>query len=354
MNNRIYINGVAGISAQTEEDVFSNTPRDYHTNIFPAVTRNYKEFIPVMALRRMSTAVKMGLTAALIALKDAGIEMPDAIITGTGQGCKQDTEKFLNEMLDKDEALLAPTSFIQSTHNTIGGQIALNLNCNAYNVTYSQNSASLELALTDAVLLFNEQPAPSNVLVGGVDEISEDITSFMYLDGQLKKDEILNLDLLNTQSEGTITSEGAHFFTISSSRNEKTYAELLDISIFNADNDEIVVAEIVAFLEQNSLSRADIDLVILGNNGDSRFDHFYHFLQNGIFTEKPQVGYKHLVGDYDTVSGYGLWLGCKILKRKEIPNILKLNEQSAQKLNKILLYNQYLGENHSLILLGST
>ena len=354
MNNRMYINGVAGISAQTEEEVFSNTPREYHTNIFPAVTRNYKEFIPVMALRRMSTAVKMGLTAALIALKDAGIEMPDAIITGTGQGCKQDTEKFLNEMLDKDEALLAPTSFIQSTHNTIGGQIALNLNCNAYNVTYSQNSASLELALTDAILLFNEQPGPANILIGGVDEISENITSFMYLDGQLKQEEIFNLELLKNQSEGSITSEGAHFFTISSTKNEQSYAELLDTSIFNADNPEKVVAEIVAFLEQNSLSPADIDLVILGNNGDSRFDHFYHFLQNGIFREKAQVGYKHLVGDYDTVSGYAMWLGCKILKRKEIPRILKLNEQPAQKLNKILLYNQYLGENHSLILLGST
>ena len=354
MNNRLFINGVAGISAQTEKEVFSNTPREYHSNIFPAVTRDYKEFIPVMALRRMSTAVKMGLTAALIALKDAGIEMADAIITGTGQGCKQDTEKFLKELLEKEEALLAPTSFIQSTHNTIGGQIALNLNCNAYNVTYSQNSASLELALTDALLLFNEQPGPENVLVGGVDEISENITSFMYLDGELKKEEIFNLDLLKTKSEGSITSEGAHFFTISSTKNGQSYAELLDTSIFNADNPEKVVAEIVTFLEQNSLSPADIDLVILGNNGDSRFDHFYHFLQNGILREKAQLGYKNLVGDYDTVSGYAMWLGCKILKRKEIPRILKLNEQPAQKLNKILLYNQYLGENHSLILLGST
>ena len=350
----MFINGIAGISAQPEKNVFSNTPRQYHQNIFPAVTPDYKEFIPAMALRRMSGAVKMGLTTALMALKDAGLELPDAIITGTGQGCKQDTEKFLNEILDKEEALLAPTSFIQSTHNTIGGQIALNLKCNAYNVTYSQNSASLELALADAVLLFNEQLAPSSILVGGVDEISEIITSFMYLDGQLKEEEILNLNLLETQSEGTITSEGAHFFTISSNENSHTYGELLDISIFNAGSSEIVLAGIEEFLNQNLLSSADIDLVILGNNGDSRFDHFYHFLQNGIFRETLQLGYKHLVGDYDTVSGYAMWLGSKILQRNEIPQILRLNEQPSSKLKKILLYNQYLGENHSLILLGST
>src|SRR5690606_30108685 len=140
-----------------------------------------------------------------------------------------------------------------------------------------------------------------------------------YLDGQLKKEQILNLDLLKAKGEGTMTSEGAHFFTISSTKNEQSYAELLDISVLNAEDPEKVLLGIVEFLEQNSLSPADIDLVLLGNNGDSRFDNFYHFLQKGIFREKAQVGYKHLVGDYDTVSGYAMWLGCKVLKRKEVP-----------------------------------
>ena len=51
--------------------------------------------------------------------------MPDAIITGTGLGCLEDTEKFLTAMVTNKEEFLTPTSFIQSTHNTVSAQIAL-------------------------------------------------------------------------------------------------------------------------------------------------------------------------------------------------------------------------------------
>ncbi|QED36989.1 beta-ketoacyl synthase chain length factor [Antarcticibacterium arcticum] len=354
MKNSIYINGISSISAQEENAVFSNVPLEYHQNIIPAVSEDFKEFIPAMALRRMSKAIKMGLSASLTALKDAEIELPDAIITGTGQGCKQDTEKFLNEMLDRKEELLTPTSFIQSTHNTIGGQIALFLKCTAYNVTYSQNSASFESALIDAQLLIDEQSGPISVLVGGVDEISEKITSFMYLDGQLKEKEIKNLDLLEIATPGTITSEGAHFFTISPRKSSGTYASLLDVSVFSTSIPEKSSLKIEAFLRNNSVSAEEIDLIILGNNGDSRYDQFYHFLQNGLFKNNLQIGYKHVVGDYDTVTGYALWLACKFLKGEEISPMLKLNDLPVKKLKKILIYNQYLGENHSLILLGAS
>lgn len=354
MKNSIYINGISSISAQEENAVFSNVPLEYHQNIIPAVSPFFKESIPAMSLRRMSKAIKMGLSASLMALKEAGIDLPDAIITGTGQGCKQDTEKFLDELLDRNEELLSPTSFIQSTHNTIGGQIALFLKCKAYNVTYSQNSGSFEAALIDAQLHLQENAGLKNVLVGGVDEISNKITSFMYLDDQLKEKEIKNLDLLQLATPGTITSEGAHFFTISTEKNSGTYAALLDVSVFSASTPESASLKIETFLKQNSVSVEDIDLVILGNNGDARFDRFYHFLQEGIFKNNLQIGYKHLVGDYDTVSGYALWLGCKLLKGLEIPPILRLNDMPIKNVNKILIYNQYLGENHSLILLGDS
>ena len=48
--------------------------------------------------------------------------------------------------------ILTPTSFIQSTHNTVGGQIALGLECKGYNFTYVHASISFESALLDAQL----------------------------------------------------------------------------------------------------------------------------------------------------------------------------------------------------------
>lgn len=353
MKNKVFITGIAGISAQEPEAVFSGAVTTYHQNIFPALSPDFKEFIPPMALRRMSKAVKMGITAAKTALEDGNVSQPGAIITGTGQGCKQDTEKFLVALLEQEEGLLAPTSFIQSTHNTVGGQIALNIKCHAYNVTYTQNSGSLEAAFIDAQMQFLEQPEIGSVLVGGIDEISEQFTSFLYLDGQLKQEETKNLDLFKRRSSGTITSEGAHFFTLSARQNSDAYAELVDVSVFGANTSEEVVKKILDLLQENSISIEEIDLVILGHNGDNRFDHFYTDLQDGIFNDKPQLAYKHLVGDYNTVSGFSVWLGCQILKNGIVPEICKLNSVPVKGVKKILLYNQYLGENHSIILLSA-
>lgn len=352
-NNKLYINGISSISAQPGNEVIEGKVTAYHQNIIPAVSQNYKEFIEPMALRRMSKAIRMGLTAAKIALKEAFIIKPDAIITGTGEGCKKDTEKFLEAILNQDENLLTPTAFIQSTHNTIGGQLALNFQCTGYNVTYTQNSASFESALIDAQMLFLEQPDLNSVLVGGVDELSEKTTSFMYLDQQLKEQEISNLDLLKIDSQGTITSEGAHFFSISGQKTSGTYAELIDVSVFQAKDPKTVSEKILKVIQQINYSIKDIDLVILGNNGDNRFDHFYHYLQNGLFSKKPQIAYKHLTGDYKTVSGYAFWLACKLFKTGTIPEILKLNAVTCQNPKTILIYNQYLGDNHSIMILNS-
>lgn len=353
MRDKIYINGISGISAQPGKAIFQGEVNNYTGNIFPAIPADYKEHIPAMALRRMSKGIKMGLTAAKTALQDAGVEIPDAIITGTGQGCKQDTEKFLQEVLDREEELLSPTSFIQSTHNTVGGQIALNLECKGYNMTYTQNSASLESAFMDALLQLSEDPTIRTILVGGVDEISEKTTPFQNLNGQLKQGDISSLDLFKSNSPGTITSEGAHFFSLSAEKAGSAYAEIADVKIFNADADQEVSEEVQNFIRTNSLSAEDIDVVILGTNGDIRFDHFYEQLQTALFKNKPQLGYKHLVGDYDTVSGYAVWLACLVLQEEQIPEILKLNDVPLRKLQRVLIYNQYLGKNHSLILLSS-
>ncbi|SKB33015.1 Beta-ketoacyl synthase, N-terminal domain [Salegentibacter holothuriorum] len=351
MKPKVYINGISSISAQTTEK--EENPISYHKNIFPALSPNYKEFIKPMALRRMSKAIKMGISSSKVALNETNTEIPDAIITGTGEGCKQDTERFLENLIDQQEELLSPTSFIQSTHNTIGGQIALNLGCKNYNVTYSQNSASLESALLDAELQLLETSVKKSVLVGGVDELSENITQFRALDGQLKSVDIHNLDLWKEDSPGTITSEGAHFFILSTEKNNNSYAEFKGISIKNSIQPEKINAEVEIFLNKNNINAAAIDAVLLGSNGDNRYDHYYKNLQQSLFKDIPQLGYKHLVGDYDTVSGFALYSACKILKSGRIPSVLKLNTSTPKELKSILIYNQYLGRDHSLILLSA-
>src|SRR4051812_17018644 len=82
---------------------------------------DYKQWIDIKQIRRMSRIIKMGVAAAKLSLQEAGVEKPDAIITGTAYGCLDDTGVFLTKMINQQEEMLTPTSFIQSTHNTVAG-----------------------------------------------------------------------------------------------------------------------------------------------------------------------------------------------------------------------------------------
>src|ERR1700712_360138 len=100
-----YINGVGSISAQKtfEEGFLQEVTLNETDNILFAEQPSYKEVIPPAAIRRMAKGVKMGIFASNQALKDAKVEVPDAIITGTGMGCVEDSNKFLKAILDNDE-----------------------------------------------------------------------------------------------------------------------------------------------------------------------------------------------------------------------------------------------------------
>lgn len=349
--SRIYINGISSISPQPE-DIFDNgLIKEYQENIISALDQDYKSEIKPMMLRRMSKAVKLGLFSAKKALQEARIELPDAIMVGTGQGCLQDTEKFMESMLSENEGLLSPTSFIQSTHNTVGGQIALDLKCTGYNMTYTQNAVSFESALLDALLKLKSEKDHRNILVGGVDETSPQFTGFQRLDEQLKQEMIRNTELLNSNSQGSIFSETSNFFVLGTGISEHSYAELIDTTIINSIEAEGLEEKMTEFLQKNELNPSDIDIVILGNNGDYRYDQYYHELQTGIFQNIPQLAYKHLVGENNSVSAYAFWMASRILKSRRIPEVFKLNDLNCEEPRRILIYNQYLGKNHGLILL---
>lgn len=353
---KTYINGLSCISAQETANgiSFLEKPISYDTVVFKARDADYKKHIKPSAMRRMSQSVKMGVSASAMALKDANIDLPDAIITGTGRGCRQDSELFLEKILENNEAFLTPIKFIQSTHNTVGGQIALGLECNAYNFTYVQDAASFESALMDAHCSFLETSETQNILVGAIDELAKNSIILHRRIGHLKKEEIASsLEVLNSGTKGSLASEGATFFVLSNEKKENSYAEFKDVEIYNTISSLEMEEQVAQFLENNGLKTEDIDAVVLGNNGDVEFDPYYERMQNKVFHNTAQLYYKHLVGEYHTVSSFGIWVACKVLQLQYIPDSIKLNTMDAVKpIKNILLYNQYRGKNHSLVLLG--
>ncbi len=350
---KYFINGIGCVSAQdttnSEKDLFNF--KELKENKVSACKPNYKDFIPPAMIRRMSAGIKMGVVASSLALKEANVKIPSAIVTGSGMGCLNDSEKFLRNIIDNDEQFLTPTAFIQSTHNTVGAQIALGLGCKAYNVTYVHDATSFETSIIDAILKLDEEE--QNVLVGGVDELANHTVELHKLIGHVKEENTLEKGILNSNSKGAVYSEGAQFFVLENRKTENSYAELVDVITYDAILEEEVTSKLEAFLLANNLKTSEIDAVILGVNGDVEFDGIYQKLQDTILKEIPQVYYKHLSGEYNTASAFGMWTACKMIKNQIIPENLRLNSVEVNSIKNVLLYNQYRGKNHSFVLLKS-
>jgi len=352
---KCYIRGLGNVSPQNtcDNQQFLNEIVIHDSDYLESIEPNYKDLINPLQLRRMSRIIKMGIAASQICLDDAGISMPDAIITGTGLGCMSDTEKFLVKMIDFNEQYLTPTPFIQSTHNTIGAQIAVRINCNNYNFTYTQRGISFESALIDSQLLLNEGEA-KNVLAGGFDEVTPNHFKVWQRIKYWKSERINHLELLKHDSSfGSIAGEGMTFFMLSSEKSDSNYAQMFDVqTVYKPHNISDVETALLKCLETNGLTTEDIDVVVLGLNGDYLFDNIYHEICNKLFTNSVHTYFKHLCGEYHTASAFGLWTAAKMIKHQQIPEILKLTSNKPNQIKNILLYNHYRNINHSFILLS--
>ena len=347
----VYINSAACISFQDtlNENFFNNLTPENSVQVLKAIEPNYKEFIPPAMSRRMSKTVKMSSVASKKALQEAGIEKPDSIIVGTGMGCSQDSEKFLKNVIDNNEEFLTPTFFIQSTHNTVAGQIALGLQCHGYNFTYVNSSSSLEFSMLDAKLQIVDGEA-GNVLVGSTDEQTERTMQLYKLNNSIKKEENLPVDYLHSKTEGVIWGEGSSFFVLGKEKKESSYAQLTAIQIINTlelDENQKFIED---FLAKNSLTSQDIDAVILGFSGDSKSDLYYHNASE-LFSNSSLLYYKHLSGEFNTASGFSTFMACHILKNQVIPGVMKINDLKKESIRNVLLYNHLGGNDHSLVLL---
>jgi 3-oxoacyl-(acyl-carrier-protein) synthase len=347
------INGIGCVSAQDTSNPELNFDQyeELDQGVVSVFKPKYKAYIKPAMIRRMSNGVKMGVVASAIALKDATVDLPDAIITGSGMGCLKDSEKFLENIINNEEQYLTPTSFIQSTHNTVGAQIALGLGCKSYNVTYVHSATSFESSLIDAMLMIDE--GDETILVGGVDEIGPHTTEHHKLVDHVKKEEDLKKGLLNSNSKGAVFSEGAQFIVLNNKRTDDSYARLIDVAIYDELSKEDFESKLQYFLEENKMKASDIDVVIMGNNGDVDYDRYYDAFQEKKFQNTQQLYYKQFSGEYNTASAFGLWTACKLFKSQNIPEVLKLNNKGVSSINHILLYNQYQGKSHSFTLLSS-
>ncbi len=312
---------------------------------------DYTRYINPVAIRRMSRILKMSISAGLQCLKEAGVEKPDAIITGTGRGSMTDTERFLIDMISLQEEALNPTYFIQSTYNSTNGWLAMKTQCTGYNQTYVHRGASFELALLDAQMLLQEGSA-QYALAGCFDELTRDYFFVKNKIDYWKKELPDSLELIqNSHTPGTIAGEGAAFFLLSSKK-EQAAAVLQSLSILN-DPDAADLSEQVNIMLGNcGLSYDDIDLVLTGMNGDCRQQYIYDVITPRLAPGTTIAVFKHLCGEYDTSSGFGLWLAIRLLATQEIPELIIHRKGAPGKIKHILILNHYILNNVSAMVVS--
>src|SRR5688572_19453781 len=140
-----------------------------------------KEFIPPMKMRRMNTLSRLGLSAAKLALRDAGIDALDpatGVALGTAFGPVQTSVDYMREYVEKGAALAPPGLFAESVANAPGSHIAIEWNLRGFNVTITQRESS---ALAAAMYASSQIAKGSTraALIGGVEEANEMLFSVL-------------------------------------------------------------------------------------------------------------------------------------------------------------------------------
>lgn len=137
---------------------------------------DYKEVITDANLRRrMGRLLKMAVWCGLKSLDGVPSERVAGIITSTGAGFMKDTISFGSSIFDREETLLNPSPFMQSTFNTASGYIALIRKIHAYNTTYVQQADGFAASLVDAAMLLDDAGEGNVALVGAFDEVTPEV-----------------------------------------------------------------------------------------------------------------------------------------------------------------------------------
>lgn len=137
---------------------------------------DYKEVIIDANLRRrMGRLLKMAVWCGLKSLDGVPSGRVAGIITSTGAGFMKDTISFGSSIFDREETLLNPSPFMQSTFNTASGYIALIRKIHAYNTTYVQQADGFAASLVDAAMLLDDAGEGNVALVGAFDEVTPEV-----------------------------------------------------------------------------------------------------------------------------------------------------------------------------------
>ena len=288
-----------------------------------AVEPEYKQYIQPMEARRMGKLMKRAVVVSDDVLKKSGVAMPDAIVSGTGLGCVEYTELFLDPLCREGESLLKPTYFMQSTHNTVSSSLAIRLKCHGYNTTYSHKSISFSSAMDDAVMQIATGEV-STAMVCGFDEVTP---SYYTL---LKK-----IDFLGQEGEPSGECAAAFMLGADKVSSVKPLCRIATHQIlYRPDN-----AKMTVIVNDMLANEGVIDAVMLGYNGSKEVDRRYDDMLSGPLKGIVALQYKHIFGECYSAPALGVYAAACCMERGEVPAVLRRDGGESFRVRRILIVN---------------
>ena len=321
-------------------------PIMYEVPFTRSIDPNFKEYVSPIEARRMGRILKRALATSKEALKAAGCDTVDAIMTGTGFGCIENTEFFLDALSNEGEQLLKPTYFMQSTHNTISSLVAIQTKNYNYNATYAHKGISFESALHDAWLQFHLGKIGS-ALVGCHDEMTETFHSIMKKGGVMGQDDERCGEVAVSV---VLSSDGS---ALRQAQGPQPLCRLTGLKMLHQPTMNNLMDAVTTMLQSADRSLADVDYILTGISGNHENDKAYLAESKTLFGDKPLLKYKHLFGENFTASGLGFYVAAQCLKAGRVPSHLfvNANEASDKQPACIMLFNRSDGNDYTLILL---
>ncbi len=293
---KVYIKTATQISMQQPlSEEWMTAPVEHTEPYVRSLDPNFRDWLNPLESRRMGKIMRRALVTAQKVMHDSGVQQPDAVITGTGLGCIENTELFLDQLCREGEEMLKPTYFMQSTHNTISSLISIHDHLHGYNTTYSHKSVSFDSAFLDAytqLLLGDIHTA----LVTGNDEMTPTYFSILQRAGYVGQ-------------PGQVAA------------GEASVAMMLTTDPTDALCE---VEEVRMSVKDLQLPSSPVDLLVLGTNGVPQNDSLYQKVAQQL-PEVETFEYKRLFGESYTVSGIGVYAAAHLIGKGRANRILFVN-----------------------------
>mgnify|MGYP002622532089 FL=1 len=325
---RIYVKAAAQISIQQPlSEGWINDPVYATDGYKRSQDPNFRDWLPPLEARRMGKLMRRALVTALKVLRDTNETEPDAIITGTGLGCIENTELFLDQLCREGEEMLKPTYFMQSTHNTISSLIAIKTKCHGYNSTYSHKSISFDSALFDAFVQMRLGDICSAVVTGN-DEMTPSYFKILQRTGYVGQPQ-------------QVTAGEASVAMLLTNEPKDALCEIRDMGITFGSI-------------PNDLRNVKVDAVMMGYNGSKGNDDVYDRLKI-CMPRVPVLHYKHLFGECYTSSALGVYAISHLLCKGKCPSFMRYDGiDEPIDIKRILFVNHSDGQSFSYIILNKT